>query len=420
MLNALEPGEILEISPYLEYVPQWVSRELTCMAEDFKGATLIHVNSTASGGGVAEILRRLVPLQRGLGIDAHWLVMQGDEAFFKTTKKMHNALQGASETISGAEWNHYLEVNRQNLVEHGKILSAADFVIIHDPQPAAMMALIAEIRGKWAWRCHIDLSRPFRPVWRRLQEYVRHYQLSIFSLSAFSRRLPHQQVIIPPAIDPLTEKNCPLEEREVTRICKRLDVPLDIPLFVQVSRFDRFKDPVGVIQAFKALRRHKEAVLVLAGGSADDDPEGTEVLREAQEVAGDDPDIKILELPPDAHRDINALQRAATVVIQKSLMEGFGLVVTEALWKGKPVIAGAVGGITLQVRDNYTGYLVRTVEGCAFRMRHLLRWPLLRVELGANGIDLVRGNYLITRQLRDHLMVLAVLSGRAVEPLSEV
>ena len=416
MKHALADKDILAIDPYLEHVPGWVAHELECMAAPFAGATVLHVNSTATGGGVAEILRRLVPLQRGLGLDSHWLVMEGDDAFFRTTKKLHNALQGYPEEIGPGEWDHYTEVNRTNLERARPLLERADFVIIHDPQPAAMLRLADTVRGRWGWRCHIDLSRPHRPVWRRLREEVEHYHLSIFSLAAFSRRLRHQQVLIPPAIDPLTDKNRPLQANEVDEVCRRLGVRRDVPLFVQVSRFDRFKDPVGVIHAFRALRRHREATLVLAGGSADDDPEGAEVVREVREAANDSPDILVLELPPDAHRDINALQRAATVVIQKSLMEGFGLVVTEALWKGKPVIGGAVGGITLQVRDGYTGYLVRTVEGCAYRMRQLIRRPRAAEDMGRNGVELVRGHYLITRQLRDHVMVLAVLAGRVASP----
>jgi len=416
MKQVLNERDALTVDPYLEHVPRWVGHELKCMAAPFAGATVVHVNSTATGGGVAEILRRLVPLQRGLGLDSRWLVMAGDDAFFRTTKKLHNALQGAPENIGEKEWQHYMEVNRANLQGARSLLAEADFVVIHDPQPAALLGLAGQVRGRWAWRCHIDLSRPHRPVWRRLREEVERYQLSIFSLAAFSRRLRHQQVLIPPAIDPLTDKNRPLGESEVDEVCRRLGVRRDMPLFVQVSRFDRFKDPVGVIHAFQALRRHREATLVLAGGSADDDPEGAEVVREVREAAGDSQDILVLELPSDAHRDINALQRAATVVIQKSLMEGFGLVVTEGLWKGKPVIGGAVGGITLQVRDGFTGYLVRTVEGCAYRMRQLLRRPGAAEQMGCNGRELVRGQYLITRQVRDHLMVLAVLAGHAAPP----
>lgn len=419
MKEALQPDEVLRLDPYLAHVPSWVVLELERLAVPFRGATVVHVNSTSTGGGVAEILRRLVPLQRGLGLDAHWLVIQGDADFYKMTKKLHNSLQGHPETITGPEWDHYLDVNSSNLAVARETLKSADFVVIHDPQPAAMVGLGPRPRGRWAWRCHIDLSHPQRDTWRILRTHVERHDASVFSLAAFARRLRHPQVVIPPAIDPLTEKNISLEPSEVERVRAQYGLRADVPLFLQVSRFDRFKDPVGVIEAFRLARRHRELSLVLAGGGADDDPEGQAVLEEVRRAAGDDPDIRVLDLPPDAHRVINALQRAADVVIQKSLREGFGLVVTEALWKGKPVIGGAVGGITLQVQDDFSGYLVRTVEGCAYAIRRCLRYPNRVQRMGANGVELVRGQYLITRQLRDSLMLLMLLAGRASAPVGE-
>jgi trehalose synthase len=413
MKETLGNRDVLHLEPYLEHVPAWVEHELRCLAAPLVGASVLHVNSTAAGGGVAEILTRLVPLQRGLGLDAHWLVLDGDEGFFRTTKKLHNALQGHPEDITVAEWEHYLEVNAANLESARADLARADFVIIHDPQPASLLRQLGRPSGRWAWRCHIDLSHPQRAVWRRLQELVEPFHVSVFSLAAFARRLSHPQVVSPPAIDPLTDKNRPLPDDQVDAVCSRLGVRRDVPLFVQVSRFDRFKDPLGVIAAFRLLRRHRSAALVLAGGGASDDPEGQEVLMEVRRAAADDEDIRVLELPGDSNLEVNALQRAATVVIQKSLREGFGLVVTEALWKGRPVIGGAAGGITLQIRDGFTGYLVRTVEGCAFRMRECLRHPHQAAEMGKRGIELVRGNYLITRQLRDELVILALLRGNA-------
>lgn len=418
MKPALEAADVLSLDAYREHVPEWVVPELERLAAPWRGATVVHVNSTATGGGVAEILRRLVPLQRGLGLDAHWYVLDGDPAFYRVTKKLHNALQGAEEAVSVAEWNHYLDVNRENRTQGREVLERADFVVIHDPQPAAMLSLGERPRGRWAWRCHIDLSRPQRDAWRRLRTWVEAHDASVFSLAAFSRRLRHPQVLIPPAIDPLTEKNVTLEESEIDAVCRRHGVRRDVPLFVQISRFDRFKDPLGVIRAFRMARRHREATLVLAGGGAADDPEGAEVLDEARREAGDDPDVKILELPADAHREVNALQRAADVVVQKSVREGFGLVVTEGLWKGKPVIGGAVGGITLQVHDGVTGYLVRTVEGCALAMRRCMRHPRVAAAMGARGVELVRGHYLITRQLRDTLTLTALLAGQARVPAS--
>jgi trehalose synthase len=392
-------------------VPAWVAVELRRLTALLAGATVVHINSTATGGGVAEILHRLVPLQRGLGLDVHWYVLEADAEFFRITKKLHNALQGHNEPITGAEWQHYTEVNRANLAAIAPQLRAADFVIVHDPQPAALLKLLGSRRGAWVWRCHIDLSSPHRPTWRRLRELVEPFDASVYSLAAFARLIPHMQVLIPPAIDPLTEKNRLLDGATVDAVCARLGVPRDWPLFVQVSRFDRFKDPLGVVAAFRLLRRHRDATLLLAGGGADDDPEGQQVLAEVRAEVGDDPSIRVLELPPNADLEVNALQSAATVVVQKSVREGFGLVVTEALWKGKPVIGGKVGGITLQIRDGFTGYLVSTVEGCAYRMRQCLRHPNRAREMGERGIELVRGHYLITRQLRDKLVLLSLLGG---------
>ncbi len=411
MREVLRAGAVLPIEPYLRHVPRWVENELRCLAAPLRGATIVHVNATAVGGGVAEILQRLVPLQRGLGLAAQWYALDGDAEFFRTTKKMHNALQGREQDISGGDWTHFLDVNGANAAAQEDVLRKADFVVVHDPQPAGLLAAIGKVSGRWAWRCHIDLSNPQRAAWRRLRDLVNRYDASVFSLAAFARQLNHPQVVIPPAIDPLTDKNRALDEDAVREVCQRFRVPRDVPLFVQISRFDRFKDPLGVVAAFRMLRRHREAALVLAGGGADDDPEGAEVLKEVRQATAGDDDILVLELPPDANLEVNALQRAATVVVQKSLREGFGLVVTEGLWKGKPVIGGAVGGITLQVRDGFTGYLVRTVEGCAYRMRQCLRHPNQARAMGERGTELVRGHYLITRQLRDSLVLLALLRG---------
>jgi trehalose synthase len=403
MKGALVPGAALPLEPYLAHVPAWVGRELEGLAAPLRGATIVHVSSTAVGGGVAEILARLVPLQRGLGLDAHWLVIDGDAPFFAMTKRLHNALQGDGDLITADEWAHHREVSRSNLDGWSDLLERADFVLVHDPQPAPIASLLLNRRGAWTWRCHIDLTHPQPAAWEPLRPYVEAYDASIFSMPGFARDLPHPELVIEPAIDPLTDKNLDLEPAVVEAVCARLGVPLDRPLFVQVSRFDRFKDPVGVIAAFRMLRRHRAARLVLVGGGATDDPEGQLVLQEVREAAAGDPEIHVLELPPDANIEINALQRAAPVVVQKSLREGFGLTVTEALWKGKPVIGGAVGGIALQVADGKTGYLVRTVEGCSYRMRECLRHPIVSAEMGRNGKELVRGQFLMTRALRDEL-----------------
>ncbi len=385
MKEVREVQRTLDIAPYLEHVPAWVVPELRCLAAPLRGATVVHVNSTASGGGVAEIPHRLVPLQRGLGLDAHWLVIDGDEPFFSTTKKFHNALQGGTETVADEEWSHWIEVNRANLDGGAERLREADFVVIHDPQPAALLA-------SWEPPRPLGVALPHRPVASPavLAAAATVRRTASTRACSPSRRspawLPHPQVMIPPAIDPLTDKNPRPRRGDGRGGVSRVSASSSrLPLFVQISRFDRFKDPLGVVAAFRLLRRHRAARLVLAGGGAADDPEGREVLAEVRHAVGEDPDILVLELPPDANVEVNALQRAATVVVQKSLNEGFGLVVTEGLWKAKPVIGGAVGGITLQVRDGLTGYLVRTVEGCAFRMRECLRHPRRAQEMGERG-----------------------------------
>ena len=293
-----------------------------------------------------------------------------------------------------------------------KVWEKADVVVIHDPQPAALIESFRQ-RCPWIWRCHVDASKPARLPWLFLRQFVSKYDASVFSLASFAKRLPHAQYLIAPAIDPLGEKNVPLDEEEIDRLLAEQGLTRDRPLIVQVSRFDRFKDPVGVIHAFRMARRHHDAMLILAGGSADDDPEGAQVLEQVLEAANGDDDVRILNLPPDAHRTINALQRAATIVVQKSTKEGFGLTVTEGLWKGRPVIGGAVGGITLQVLDYETGFLVHSVEGLAFRLRFLLNRPALMAEIGQRAREHVRHHFLLTRHLRDWLTLLLFVTKRA-------
>ena len=264
--------------------------------------------------------------------------------------------------------------------------------------------------GRWIWRCHIDASRPNRAVWKYLETAVSRYDAAIFSMPAFARPLACPMFLIPPSIDPLSDKNCAIPEAERLETLARLGIDPERPLLLQVSRFDRFKDPLGVIEAYRLLKPYyPEMQLALAGGPADDDPEGAEVLREVLDRAGDDADLKVLMLPPDAHRTINALQRSATVVLQKSLKEGFGLTVTEALWKGKPVIGGACGGITLQVHDYQTGFLVYSPAGAAYRIRYLLRYADKRQRMGQTGHEFVREHFLLTRNLRDYLTMLLCL-----------
>jgi trehalose synthase len=387
------------------------------VAKPLAGAKVVHVNSTATGGGVAEILRRLVPLMRELGIDASWELIDGDADFFATTKTFHNALQGNRVDASRRALEGYEAINRDNAARLRPALADADFVFIHDPQPAALLRFQAERHGRWIWRCHIDVSRPHRPIWKYLRGFVREYDASVFSLAAFAQPLPHPQYLIHPSIDPVSEKNIPLPAPEVDAVLDRFGLDRARPILLQVSRFDRFKDPVGVIRAYRLVKAHAPVQLVLAGGTASDDPEGEDVLKEVRDAAAGDPDIHILLLPPDAHRDINALQRGATLVLQKSLREGFGLTVTEALWKNRPVIGGDTGGITLQVVDRHTGYLVNTPEGAAFRIRYLLSRPNLITEMGKKGRKLVRENFLLTRHLREYMTLMLSLRHGAQDRL---
>jgi trehalose synthase len=400
--------EILE--NYAEAAGREVISQLQQLANLLKGKKVVHVNSTREGGGVAEILTKLIPLSNALGIDTEWAVIKGNPAFFQCTKQFHNGLQGEKVKHSEALLRAYEETNAENAEELRPLLTEADIVMIHDPQPAALLKMCPERKGKWVWRCHIDISHPYRPVWKYLRNYVLDYDASVFSLASFEQSLPHPQFIIPPSIDPLSEKNIELEEEEIRETCARFALDVQRPIILQVSRFDRFKDPIGVIEAYMLARNFSPGLqLVLAGGGAADDPEGEEVFREVQTVAADDPDIHILLLSPDAHRAINGLQRASDFVLQKSVKEGFGLTVTEAMWKGKPVIGGNAGGIRLQVVNHHTGFLVDSPEGAALRIRYLLSRREKIAEMGEKARIFVRDNFLLTRQLREYLTMMVAL-----------
>ena len=394
------------IEPYRNVAPRGTVDFLLRLASRVQGRRFVHVNSTREGGGVAEILNRLVPIMRDLGIKTDWEVIEGDSDFYATTKAFHNALQGKEQVLTEAMLEHYLDVNRANA---DRLRPAGDLVLIHDPQPAAMIEARAP-EGKWVWRCHIDLSTPQRRVWTFLRRFVVRYDAAVFSLPAFAQQLPIPQFLAYPSIDPLADKNRRMSAKEVQKILDPLGVPDDKPILLQVSRFDRFKDPIGVVNAYRLVKRYHDVRLVLAGGGAADDPESAQVLSDVREAAGRDPDIYVLDLPSNAHLAINALQRAATIVIQKSTREGFGLTVAEAMWKGKPVIGGATGGIAVQIVNGVTGYTVNSVEGCAFRIRYLLSNPQLMRRMGEAGREHVRENFLITRHLRDYLSLLTLLS----------
>ena len=379
-------------------------RALTRLAARLKGRTFLHVNSTAAGGGVAEILHRLIALLLDVGVEARWAVIEGTQPFFEATKQIHNGLQGQEVTISPRQWTVHREVNDANAT---RLSLEGDLVLIHDPQPAPLIRHRAG--GRWVWRCHIDASHPYPDVWRKLEPYVTAYDAAIFSAAKFAQHLPIPQFVVPPSIDPLGEKNRELSDQEIREALESLHLDEDKPMLLQVSRFDRFKDPLGVIRAYRMVKKYHNCQLVLAGSGAADDPEGAEVLARVQEEAAGDPDIRALLLPPFSDRLINALQRSATVVLQKSIREGFGLTVAEALWKGKPVIGGAVGGIPMQIHHGVTGFLVHSAEGAAYRVRQVLHDPGLGRRLGAMGREHVRRNFLITRQARDYLALWAAL-----------
>jgi len=391
------------LAAYEGIVAPSVIRELRILGGKLKGIRVVHVNSTREGGGVAEILTWMIPLMQDLGIEASWEVIEGTKSFFAVTKAMHNGLQGFPVTLSQKDMETHLAVNAANIERLRPLLEEAEIVVIHDPQPAPLLGLCPARKGKWVWRAHIDISHPSLSVWRALRAQVQDYDASIFSMSLFAQPLRHPQFLIAPSIDPLSEKNIDLSQAEITAIGIEFGLDPERPLLVQVSRFDRFKDPLGVIASYQLVKKVLPVQLVLAGGGATDDPEGKEVFDEVMAAAEGDTDIHILLLPPDAHRIINALQRLADVIIQKSTREGFGLTVTEGLWKGKPVIGGDVGGIRKQVFNYHTGFLVNTPEGAAHRIRFLLHHRDLIEEIGAKARDFVRDNFLLTRQLREHL-----------------
>ena len=391
------------LDAYEPIVGRQVVDELRYLAERVRGRRVQHINSTAAGGGVAEILHRLVPLLQELGLPTRWDVIKGNDAFFQVTKKMHNALHGQGGDLTWQEARTYLETTADNL-KHMPLDGEVFF--IHDPQPAGLVQARLRVGGRWIWRCHIDVSAPNLGVWRLVERFVTRYDGAIFSAPQFAQRLPVRQFLIAPSIDPLSDKNRDLSEETIQEVLHRLNIPRDKPLVTQVSRFDRLKDPVGVIEAFRLVRKSVHCRLILVGGGATDDPEGAQVLAEVRERAHGDPDILILELPPTSHVEINAIQRASTVIVQKSIREGFGLTVSEALWKAKPVVASAVGGIPLQIAHKYSGLLCRSIEGAAFAIKQCLNSPSFARRLGQNGREHARQNFLLTRHVKEYLLVI--------------
>ncbi|MGE5588552.1 MAG: glycosyltransferase [Clostridia bacterium] len=381
--------------------------EAKALAEPLKGAQVLHVNSTAYGGGVAEILHTIVPLMRDIGLEATWMAIEAPPAFFDFTKALHNALQGMAGQDLSSAIETYLATNER---EAACFSGSPDFVVVHDPQPAPLASHLRDRFGRktrWIWRCHIDLSSPAEEAWGLIRPFVERYDAAIFTMPAYAKeglRVP-RLAMIPPSIDPLSSKNVEMPVRTAREIVAGYGVDPSRPIIVQVSRFDPWKDPLGVIDAYRIVKREIPGVqLALVGSMAADDPEGAAYYRMSLEHAAGDPDVHVLSnLNGIGNADVNAFQTAADVVVQKSIREGFGLTVSEGLWKARPVVAGDVGGIPLQVENGKSGFLVSSVEECAERVLYLLTHPDESREMGLTGKEHVRRRFLSTRHLVDYL-----------------
>jgi len=391
-----------KIDEYRKIVGDEVIDELYMLAEKLKHVSIQNINSTSYGGGVAEMLSAIVPLMQDLGLKVRWDVIWGDKKFFEITKKIHNGLHGVDVVLTKEELEYFIEINEKN----EKLLSKTqDIVFIHDPQPIALVRKKRKLKNKWIWRCHVDFSTPKKDIWLFLKNFIEKYDASVFSAPRFARKLSIRQVLISPSIDPLSDKNKELSPDFIDSVLRRFGIDKEKPIITQISRFDYLKDPIGVIKAYRLVKKYIDCQLVLAGGGAADDPEGKRVLEDVMSEAASDKDIFVLFLPPNSHLEINALQRASTVILQKSLKEGFGLTVTEALWKEKPVIASAVGGIPLQIAHKYSGILTYTIEGTAYWIKQLIHEPEYAKRLGKNGKRHVKNNFLITRHIQDYMLL---------------
>ncbi len=401
-----------DVDDYREVAGEDAVAALHAAAEGLQGKRILHINSTAYGGGVAEILSSLVPLTRSLGIDAHWQVMEGNEEFFRITKTIHNGMHGGDVTITPSMLETYREVNRQNAEE---MEDGWDFVVVHDPQPLAL-ARLAMKSGQWAWRCHVDPTQAVPGCWALIEEYLPEYDATIFSLDEYAPEgLSPPPVIIPPSIDPLSPKNRPMSLDEAETVAARFGVDPTRPIISTVSRFDPWKDTLGLIDVY---RRTKEKLpdlqLLFVASMADDDPEGWEYHERTLRKAGEDPDIHFLTNLIGVHaQEVNAFQRLSDVGILRSIREGFGLSVSESLWKGVPVVGSQTGGIPLQVLDGQTGFLVHDFEGAVDRILRLLGDGELRTQMGEAGREHVLENFLITRHLMDYLRLFTRLDASA-------
>ena len=396
---------MIAIDDYRRVAPPGAVDMLLRLAERVRGRRMLHLSGGRFGGGPAEILQTLVPMLADLGVETAWEITGGDPGFYATTAALRAALGGAERVLTDEALDHYLEMSRINAK---KLALDADLVIVHDVPPLTLVQHRGD-GGRWAWACHFDASRAQRRAWAFLRPSVSQYDAAIFALPKFARRMSIPKYVIAPSIDPLSEKNRDLTSREVTAILRGLGVPQDKPILLQVGAFTPAEDPLGVVNAYRFVRKHYNVRLILAG-TGDTEREGRDLLGELREAARHDPDIVVLELPPDAHGQINALQRAATIVLQKSVHEGYSLAAAEAMWKGKPVVGGSAGGLTQQIVYDVTGYTVHSVEGAAFRLRHLLNNPEQIARMGAAGREHVRRSFLVTRHLTDYMALLIHLT----------
>ena len=427
------------LNNYKEIAGETAIQEIRRVGEKLNGKKVIHINSTKVGGGVAEILQRLIPLMKDTGIDANWKTIEGNDEFYKITKKIHNALHGVIVPITQEMLELYDNTNKQNAEQLD--LDDADFVIVHDPQPAALIKYFPNRKGKWIWRCHIDLTTPDAPIWEYLKSFVSRYDAAVFHIEQFAKReLPIKKFIIPPSIDPLSDKNKDITDDEIKSVLESYRIDRQRPIITQIGRFDTLKDPQGVVKMHQLLRSQKffveiyhllksarsfrnglkanekqsnnpeiDCQLILAGGLAHDDPEGLQVCQNLQKSIGKNSDVYILCKEHFSDLEINALQRASKIILQKSWKEGFGLTVSEALWKSKPVIGGNTGGIPQQIIDGETGFLVNNVQEAARKTKYLLRNPEKAEEMGKKGKEHVRKNFIITKQVMNHLLLYLTL-----------
>jgi trehalose synthase len=397
------------LNDYASLVGRELIDEIRERAARLEGKRILHLSATAFGGGVAEILSTLVPLMSDVGLACEWQVIYGREEFFNATKLMHNALQGNPQDLDDEQWDIW---HRYNEINARELMGEWDVCIVHDPQPAAIAGLVTEKARHWIWRCHIDLSTPNQVTLGRLLTHLDPYERAVFHIPEYvPAGVDGRSHTMPPAIDPLAPKNMAFSPEDAVYICQQFGIDVDRPLLCQVSRFDPWKDPLGVIDAYRIVKEQlPEVQLALVGSMATDDPEGWDYFNATVAHADGDPDIHILNnLNNVGAIEVNAFQSHCDVVIQKSTREGFGLTVTEAIWKARPFVGGAVGGIPLQVIDGETGFLVAGVEECAERSLQILEDPGLGRRLGRAGKESVRRKFLTPRLLRDWLELLEQL-----------